>query len=81
MAASSGDPGERVRCHDAALELWRGPLLADAADELLRSRLGGRLAELRAECAGAAGRGPVGDGAACARRGRSGPGRGRTAVA
>lgn len=47
MAASCGDPGERVRCHDAALELWRGPLLADAADELLRSRLGGRLAELR----------------------------------
>ncbi|MFG1811860.1 BTAD domain-containing putative transcriptional regulator [Streptomyces sp. NPDC049040] len=46
-AAVAGDPGEQVRCHDKALALWRGPLLADVIDERLRGRLGGRLAELR----------------------------------
>ncbi|MER7757721.1 BTAD domain-containing putative transcriptional regulator [Kitasatospora sp. NPDC097643] len=46
-AAATGDPGERVRCYDRALALWRGPLLADVADDALRGRIGGRLAELR----------------------------------
>ncbi|MEU1286132.1 BTAD domain-containing putative transcriptional regulator [Kitasatospora sp. NPDC005856] len=46
-AAATGDPGERLRCHDRALALWRGPLLADVVDEELRGRLGRRLAELR----------------------------------
>ncbi|MGW3071351.1 BTAD domain-containing putative transcriptional regulator [Kitasatospora sp. NPDC001132] len=46
-AAATGDPGERLRCHDRALALWRGPLLADVVDEALRGRLGRRLAELR----------------------------------
>ncbi|MFJ7066708.1 BTAD domain-containing putative transcriptional regulator [Streptomyces sp. NPDC101115] len=46
-AATAGDPGEQVRCHDAALALWRGPLLDGTVDDALRERLGGRLAELR----------------------------------
>ncbi|MEV6973716.1 BTAD domain-containing putative transcriptional regulator [Kitasatospora sp. NPDC093806] len=46
-AAATGDPGERLRCYDRALALWRGPLLADVAEEGLRGRIGGRLAELR----------------------------------
>ncbi|WP_426404121.1 BTAD domain-containing putative transcriptional regulator [Streptomyces sp. R-07] len=46
-AALAADPGEQVRCHDAALALWRGPLLADTLDDTQRDRLGGRLAELR----------------------------------
>ncbi|MFJ9447635.1 BTAD domain-containing putative transcriptional regulator [Kitasatospora sp. NPDC101235] len=46
-AVATGDPGERLRCHDRALALWRGPLLADVADEALRGRLGRRLVELR----------------------------------
>ncbi|MFE7531883.1 BTAD domain-containing putative transcriptional regulator [Kitasatospora sp. NPDC057542] len=46
-AVATGDPGERLRCHGRALALWRGPLLADVADEALRGRLGRRLVELR----------------------------------
>ncbi|MET8546481.1 BTAD domain-containing putative transcriptional regulator [Kitasatospora sp. NPDC004799] len=46
-AAATGDPGERLRCHDRALALWRGPLLTDVVDEELRGRLGRRLVELR----------------------------------
>ncbi|MFD7442239.1 BTAD domain-containing putative transcriptional regulator [Streptomyces sp. NPDC059909] len=46
-AAAVGDPGERLRCYDQALALWRGPLLADVADDGLRERLGGPLSELR----------------------------------
>ncbi|MFD0276460.1 BTAD domain-containing putative transcriptional regulator [Kitasatospora sp. NPDC127111] len=46
-AAAGGDPGERLRCYDRALALWRGPLLADVADGTLRGRLGERLTELR----------------------------------
>lgn len=46
-AADSADPAERIRLYDEALELWRGPLLADVADEQLRARLGGGLDELR----------------------------------
>ncbi|MGW2562504.1 BTAD domain-containing putative transcriptional regulator [Streptomyces sp. NPDC001514] len=46
-AAAVGDPGERLRCYDRALALWRGPLLADVADDGLRERLGGALSELR----------------------------------
>jgi DNA-binding SARP family transcriptional activator/tetratricopeptide (TPR) repeat protein len=41
------DPAERVRLLTGALELWQGPLLADVADDRLRERLGGELAELR----------------------------------
>ncbi|MFK3733310.1 BTAD domain-containing putative transcriptional regulator [Streptomyces sp. NPDC088090] len=46
-AAHAGDPGERLRCHDRALALWRGPLLDGTLDPERRARLGGRLAELR----------------------------------
>ncbi|MFK3981925.1 BTAD domain-containing putative transcriptional regulator [Micromonospora sp. NPDC050397] len=41
------DPTERVRLLDRALALWRGPLLADSADEELRQRLHGPTEELR----------------------------------
>ncbi|KUO21346.1 BTAD domain-containing putative transcriptional regulator [Streptomyces dysideae] len=47
QAADAGDPAERVRLYDQALGLWRGPLLADVADDQLRIRLGGSLDELR----------------------------------
>jgi DNA-binding SARP family transcriptional activator/predicted RNA-binding Zn ribbon-like protein len=47
QAADSADPAERIRLYDQALGLWRGPLLADVADDRLRSRLGGTLSELR----------------------------------
>ncbi|UYQ66411.1 BTAD domain-containing putative transcriptional regulator [Streptomyces peucetius] len=46
-AGSAGDGAERVRLYDRALALWRGPLLADDADDRLRERLGGPLGELR----------------------------------
>jgi len=45
-AAATDDPAERVRLCDEALGLWRGPLLADVADDRLRHRLD---ADLRAE--------------------------------
>jgi len=41
------DPGERLQLYDRALALWRGPLLADVADETLRGRVGVTLTELR----------------------------------
>ena len=47
QAADARDPAERIGHYDRALALWRGPLLADVADDRLRSRLGGRLGELR----------------------------------
>ncbi|UOB11488.1 ABATE domain-containing protein [Streptomyces sp. HP-A2021] len=47
QAADCADPAERIRLYDQALGLWRGPLLADVADERLRTRLGGTLGELR----------------------------------
>ncbi|MFF8846026.1 BTAD domain-containing putative transcriptional regulator [Streptomyces sp. NPDC015127] len=46
-AAEAVEPADRIRLYDRALALWRGPLLADVADDLLRERLGGRLVELR----------------------------------
>ncbi|MCF2529186.1 BTAD domain-containing putative transcriptional regulator [Yinghuangia soli] len=46
-AGTDGDPGARLTGYDRALALWRGPVLADTADDALRGRLGGRLAELR----------------------------------
>jgi DNA-binding SARP family transcriptional activator/predicted RNA-binding Zn ribbon-like protein len=46
-AQAATDGAERVRLYDRALALWRGPLLADVADDRLRERLGGPLAELR----------------------------------
>ncbi|HEX6339265.1 MAG TPA: BTAD domain-containing putative transcriptional regulator [Jiangellaceae bacterium] len=45
-AAGVTDPAERVQVLDAALRLWRGPLLADLADDRLRDRLAGGLDEL-----------------------------------
>src|SRR4051794_36590180 len=42
-AATLLDQGERVRLLDAALGRWRGPLLADLADDELRHRLGAQL--------------------------------------
>lgn len=46
-AGGVADVAQRVRLYDRALGLWRGPLLADVADDGLRERLGGTLAELR----------------------------------
>ena len=46
-AAGLLDQGERVRLLDAALEMWRGPLLADLADDGLRHRLGAHPTEVR----------------------------------
>ncbi|MEV4625501.1 BTAD domain-containing putative transcriptional regulator [Micromonospora sp. NPDC049523] len=47
LAGATTDPGERVRLLDRALALWRGPLLADTADDELRERLHGPIEELR----------------------------------
>jgi DNA-binding SARP family transcriptional activator/predicted RNA-binding Zn ribbon-like protein len=41
-----GDPSERVRVLEQAIALWRGPLLADVADDRLRQRLDGDLTDL-----------------------------------
>lgn len=46
-AQATADGTERVRLYDRALALWRGPLLADIADDRLRERLGGPVAGLR----------------------------------
>lgn len=46
-ATAETDPAERIRLLDRALALWRGPLLADTADDQLRRRLLGPLEELR----------------------------------
>jgi SARP family transcriptional regulator, regulator of embCAB operon len=46
-AGAAHDPMERVQFYDRALALWRGSLLCDVADEALRVRLDGTLAELR----------------------------------
>jgi DNA-binding SARP family transcriptional activator/predicted RNA-binding Zn ribbon-like protein len=46
-AAALLDQGERVRLLDAALAMWRGPLLADLADDEVRHRLGAQLTEVR----------------------------------
>lgn len=46
-AADTSDPLERIELYDQALRLWRGPLLADVADDSLRGRLGAALVELR----------------------------------
>ncbi|MEU6916892.1 BTAD domain-containing putative transcriptional regulator [Streptomyces olindensis] len=51
QAAEAGDPLARIGHYDRALALWRGPLLADVADDGLRSRLGGGLVELRLSAA------------------------------
>jgi SARP family transcriptional regulator, regulator of embCAB operon len=46
-AVGATDPAERARLCGEALELWRGPLLADVADDRLRRRLDAELGELR----------------------------------
>lgn len=46
-ARATTDAVQRVRHYDKALALWRGPVLADVADDVLRERLPGRLADLR----------------------------------
>ncbi|MFF9717616.1 BTAD domain-containing putative transcriptional regulator [Streptomyces sp. NPDC014603] len=46
-AAAATDPAERLGHYDDALALWKGPLLADVADDRLRGTLGVRLTELR----------------------------------
>lgn len=46
-AARLTDPQQRAAQLRDALDLWRGPLLADVADDRLRDRLGADLAELR----------------------------------
>lgn len=47
QASAAADPAERVRLLDLGLALWRGPLLADAADDELRDRLHGTVEELQ----------------------------------
>jgi SARP family transcriptional regulator, regulator of embCAB operon len=47
LAAEATDADERVRLYDRALALWRGPLLAGAADDRLRERLAPALHEQR----------------------------------
>ncbi|MGR6322513.1 BTAD domain-containing putative transcriptional regulator [Micromonospora soli] len=47
QAGDTADPAERVRLLERALTRWRGPLLADSADDELRERLQGPLEELR----------------------------------
>ncbi|MFE9693496.1 BTAD domain-containing putative transcriptional regulator [Micromonospora sp. NPDC005806] len=46
QAGDAVDPADRVRLLDRALTLWRGPLLADSADDELRERLQGPIEEL-----------------------------------
>ncbi|GAA4717330.1 BTAD domain-containing putative transcriptional regulator [Phytohabitans rumicis] len=46
-AARVDHPDDRVRLCDRALDLWRGPLLADLAGDPLRERLGKDLDDLR----------------------------------
>ena len=46
-AAAAGDPRARVAALDDALALWRGPVLADFADEEFAREVTARLAELR----------------------------------
>jgi DNA-binding SARP family transcriptional activator/predicted RNA-binding Zn ribbon-like protein len=50
-AAAAIDPGERLNLYDRALDLWRGPLLADVAGMTLRERLETGLTELRLSAA------------------------------
>ncbi|WP_144122443.1 BTAD domain-containing putative transcriptional regulator [Catellatospora sichuanensis] len=47
QALDAADPAARAALLDRALRLWRGPLLADVADEALRHRLDGQLDEAR----------------------------------
>jgi predicted ATPase/DNA-binding SARP family transcriptional activator len=46
-ALAGGDPGRAAAALDQALGLWRGPALADAADDDLAVRQAARLGELR----------------------------------
>jgi DNA-binding SARP family transcriptional activator/tetratricopeptide (TPR) repeat protein len=46
-ARAEEDPDKRSAVFADALALWRGPLLADTANDRLRERIGGRLQELR----------------------------------
>jgi SARP family transcriptional regulator, regulator of embCAB operon len=46
-AAEVNDPADRLRRYDLAMDLWRGPLLADTIDDVLRERLGTHLSEAR----------------------------------
>ncbi|WP_166378397.1 BTAD domain-containing putative transcriptional regulator [Catellatospora methionotrophica] len=46
-ALDTADPAARASLLDGALRLWRGPLLADVADEALRHRLDAQLEEAR----------------------------------
>ncbi|MGY3677038.1 BTAD domain-containing putative transcriptional regulator [Streptomyces sp. TE33382] len=46
-ADRAAEPGQRVRLYDEALALWRGPVLADVAEDALREQLVGHLEEQR----------------------------------
>jgi len=46
-AAAATDPVERVRGYEAALRLWRGPVLGDLGDGELMERFAGSLTQLR----------------------------------
>jgi SARP family transcriptional regulator, regulator of embCAB operon len=46
-AGTATVPVDQVQLYDRALRLWRGPLLADVADDELRARLEPELTELR----------------------------------
>lgn len=49
-ARTAADPAERARLNRAALTLWRGPLLADAASDRVRDLVGAELNEARMAC-------------------------------
>jgi DNA-binding SARP family transcriptional activator len=51
-AGSVGDPRQRRDLLRAALDLWRGPLLADMPDAQLRDRLGMGMVQVRWEAVG-----------------------------
>lgn len=46
-AQRTADPRERLSIVEGALALWRGPLMADVADDRLRARLGSGFEDLR----------------------------------
>jgi DNA-binding SARP family transcriptional activator len=51
QARGTADPAARAELLRAALALWRGPLLADAASNWLRERIAGPWSELRVSAA------------------------------
>lgn len=49
-ARETSDPARRADLNRTALDLWHGPLFADAATDHVRDRVGANLAEARLSC-------------------------------